>query len=180
MVSDQSKSFCLLRQYPWFKAGSVRPSVTRFGKCWAGRAIIQFTGLMYNPFSLSSSSDSQDQPLITFTQPSWFILCIILHTAPEGKSSPFLTHIPLHSCCLPWSLPWEALSSKTGAFLTSQLFSFICPSPWALHEVFPAAQSPSTALFATQILEFPLHPCLHMPLACSSSGRIWVYCSAHI
>lgn len=86
-VLDQSKSFCLPGQYPWFKAGSVRPSVTCFGKCWAGRAIIQFTGLMYNPFSLSSCSDSQDQPLITFTQPSWFILCIILHSAPTWEQN---------------------------------------------------------------------------------------------
>lgn len=68
------------------------PSVTRFGRCWAGRAIIQFTGLLFNPFSLNSYSDSQGQPLIIFIQPSWLILwtgCIILHTLPpEGRPSP--------------------------------------------------------------------------------------------
>lgn len=83
------------------------------------------------------------------------------------SSAPLLPTLELAPCSFLFS------SSKTEAFLASQPFSFICPSPNALHEVFPAAWSPSTALFATPILEFPLHPCLHMPMACSSSGRIW-------
>lgn len=160
------------------------PSVTCFGKCWVGRAIIQFTALMFNPFSLNSYSDSQGQPLLIFIQPSWFILwtdCTILHLAPlEGKSSPPslspAIHHPHSSALLLPPLELALCSSlllqNRGIFNISTLFLHL-PFPTCPAQGVSSYMESSTALFATQILECPLHPCLHMPLACSSSGRIW-------
>lgn len=119
------------------------PSVTHFGKCWPGRAIIQFTGLMFNPFSLNSYSDSQGQPLIVFIWPSWSSLwtdCIVLHTAPTwgqtltAQLSPTIHHPHSFAPLLP---PLElvlcsSLLQNRGIFNISTLFLHLpfstCPT----------------------------------------------------
>lgn len=163
-VLDQSISFCLPRQYPWFKAGSVMPSVTSFGKCWAGRAIIQFTGLVFNPFSLNSYSDSQGQPLTIFIQQSWFILWTassFTQLPPEGKSSPPslspTIHHPHSSALLlpPLELALcNSLIQNRGIFNISALF---------LHLPFPTCPTQAVSKCLESKHCTPCHPSFGVP-----------------